>query len=198
MHMMQIVKTYDEAADELQTTGAVGILPTDTIYGVVARAHDTLAVERLYRLKEREKKPGTVIAANIDQLVELGIPRRYLVPVVSYWPNPVSIVVPTAPGLAYLDLGKFSLAVRIPADDDLRNLLEKTGPLLTSSANHAGEPPASTIAEAEKYFGGQVDFYIGGGTINKPASTVIRVVDDAVEVLREGAVKINENGEVTK
>lgn len=196
MHKMKIIKTLDETANELQKSGAVGILPTDTIYGVVARADDTVAVERLYRLKEREKKPGTVIAANIDQLVALGIPRRYLVPVAGYWPNPISVVVPTAPGLAYLDLGKFSLAVRIPADNDLRNLLEKTGPLLTSSANHAGESPATTIAEAEKYFGDRVDFYMDGGVVDEAASTVIRIVDDAVEVLREGAIKINENGEI--
>lgn len=193
---MIISKKLLEAAEVLQNPGAVVVLPTDTIYGLVAQAADKEAVQRLYALKSREGKPGTVIAADIDQLIELGIPRRYLVPLAGYWPNPISVVVPTAPGLEYLDLGKFSLAVRVPANMAVRELLVKTGPLLTSSANHPGEAPAEIIADAQKYFGSQVDMYVDGGLIHKPASTVMRVVDDAVEVLRVGAVKISESGEI--
>lgn len=193
---MKVLKTFKEAGEKLQQSGVVGVLPTDTVYGLVARAADKDAVNRLYKLKSRAQKPGTVIAASIDQLVDLGIPRRYLVPLASYWPNPISIVVPTAPSLAYLDLGKFSLAVRIPAGDALQKLLARTGPLLTSSANHGREVPAKNIRDAEKYFGERVDFYVDGGEIDKPASTIMRVVDDAVEVLREGAVKISESGKI--
>ncbi len=193
---MNILKTFNEAAEVLQKTGIVGILPTDTVYGIVARAHDAAAVQRLYQIKAREQKPGTVIAATIEQLVTLGIPKRYLVAVAMYWPNPISVVVPTTPDLAYLDLGKLSLAVRIPADDELRNLLTKTGPLLTSSANQPDKPPATNITEAEQYFKDKVDFYMDGGTRIGPASTVIQVVDDTVVVLREGAIHINENGEI--
>lgn len=193
---MKVTKDLIRSAEMLQTPAAVVVLPTDTVYGLVARASDIAAVERLYVLKNREQKPGTVIAADIDQLIDLGIPRRYLVPLANYWPNPISIVVPTTPGLGYLDLGKFSLAVRVPADKGVHDLLVKTGPLLTSSANHPGEPPAKTITEAQSYFGSQVDMYVDGGEINKPASTVIRVIDDAVEVLREGTIKISEAGEI--
>jgi tRNA A37 threonylcarbamoyladenosine synthetase subunit TsaC/SUA5/YrdC len=86
--------------------------------------------------------------------------------------------------------------VRIPANAKLQKLLAQTGALLTSSANHPGEPTATTLDQAQKYFGGEVDFYIDGGDLSGHApSTVIRIVDDAIEVLREGAVKINENGE---
>ena len=188
--------TLDEAIEKLNA-GALGVLPTDTVYGVVCRAQDQKAVTRLYELKHREAKPGTVLAASIDQLVTLGIPRRYLVVVAQYWPNPISVVVPAPPSLAYLYQGKGSLAVRIPKDRRLLALLEQTGALLTSSANEPGEPTAETMQMAVDYFGGRVDFYVDGGSLSghKP-STIIRVVDDAIEVLREGAVKINENGEV--
>ncbi len=50
----------------LDKPGAVGILPTDTVYGLVARATDKEAVSRLYSLKGRDKKPGTIIAGNIE------------------------------------------------------------------------------------------------------------------------------------
>ena len=183
---------FQNVARLLHEPSTVGVMPTDTVYGIVARASDRDAVTRLYWLKHREHKPGTLIAASIDQLVELGFKRRYLQAVERFWPGAVSVVVP-CPELEYLHQGVQSLAVRIPTGESLRKLLEQTGPLLTSSANQPGEPPANTVAEAQKYFGNAVDFYEDGGDLSgKESSTVIRMVDDAVEVLREGAVKIDQ------
>lgn len=187
----------DKQLVQLLHDGAVGVLPTDTLYGLVCRAADQTAVERLYAIKSQEHKPGTVIAASVDQLVELGIPRRYLTAVEQYWPNAISIVIPTISALAYLDQGKMSLAVRIPADTQIAHLLQKTGALLTTSANAPGQTPAHTSTAAQAYFGDTVDFFVDGGDLSgRDASTIIRVVDDAVEVIREGAVKINDKGEV--
>lgn len=174
--------------------GEVGVIPTDTVYGLVASASNPLAVERLYKLKSRENKPGTLVAASIDQLVALGLKRRYLKAVEDYWPGAVSVIIPCGPELAYLHRGLNSLAVRIPDDKDLLELLAASGPLATTSANHPGEPVASTIDQAKSYFDDEVDFYIDGGNLSgREPSTVIKIVDDAIEVLREGAVKIKEN-----
>ena len=177
----------------LLRAGSVGILPTDTLYGVVCLAANQAAVERLYDLKTREKKPGTIIASSIDQLVELGIKRRYLRNVADYWPGPVSVVVPTDnPSLLYLDQGKGSLAVRVVGESELVELLNSVGPLLTSSANTPGLPPADNIAQAQEYFGDRVDFYVEGGDYSdRQPSTLIQVIDDTIEVLRQGSGKID-------
>jgi tRNA threonylcarbamoyl adenosine modification protein (Sua5/YciO/YrdC/YwlC family) len=181
-----------EVIDVLSRNGAIAVIPTDTVYGVVARASDKQAVSRLYELKQRHHKPGTLIAASIDQLVTLGIPRRYLKAVEQYWPGAVSVVIPCGPALEYLAQGQHSLAIRIPSKPDLLQLLEQTGPLLTSSANRPGEPTATNVAGARAYFGDRVDYYQDGGNLEGQApSTVIRIIDDAVEVLRAGAVTIN-------
>lgn len=179
--------------------GMVAVIPTDTVYGLICLASDQKATQRLYGLKNREGKPGTIIAASLEQLVELGLKRRYLKPIEHYWPGPISVVVPSEPSLRYLDMGQGTLAVRVVADKELVDLLSKTGPFLTTSANHPGQPPANTIEEAKKYFGDRVDVYVDGGDLShRQASTVVRVVDDMVEVLREGAVKIDESGKITK
>lgn len=177
---------------EVLQKGSVGVLPTDTIYGVVADASNRQAVERLYNLKSREKKPGTLIAASVDQLVGLGLKRRYLKAVEHYWPGAVTVVVPTSgPETDYLDQGVGSLAVRVVADTQIIELLEKTGPLVTSSANQPGETPANTVEEAILYFGEKIDFCVDGGDLSgRKPSTILRVVDDTIEVLREGAVRI--------
>lgn len=175
----------------LLMAGSVGVLPTDTVYGLVCLASDESAVAKLYKLKSRERKPGTIIAADINQLIELGIKARYLKAVEQFWPGSVSVIIPSRE-LEYLHVGLQGIAVRIPEHARLNALLQQTGPLLTSSANQPGKPPANTIVEAEAYFGDSVNFYTGGGDLSghKP-STVIRIIDDAVEVVRPGAVTID-------
>lgn len=172
--------------------GAVGVIPTDTVYGLVCVAKNTEPVERLYALKKREKKPGTIIAADINQLVDLGIKYRYVKAVEDYWPNAISVVLPFSDSdKSYLRGGLPDLAVRIPKDKDLQDLLKQTGALLTTSANQPGKPPANNIAKAQKYFGDKVDFYIDGKDLSdRQPSTVVRIIDDEIEVLRQGAVKI--------
>lgn len=182
----------DKHLAHLLNSSAIGILPTDTLYGLVCQASDVSAVRRLYDLKNRDKKPGTVIASSIDQLIDLGIKKRYLSAVADYWPGPISIVLPTDnQNLTYLDQGMGTIAARVVSDDDLIELLDSTGPLLTSSANMPGKEPANNISEAQKYFGNKVDFYADGGDYsNKLPSTIIWVIDDEVVVLRQGAGKI--------
>lgn len=183
----------------LSKPNAVGVIPTDTVYGIVACASDHDAVARLYALKSRQNKPGTLLAANIEQLEVLGLKRRYLKAVEQYWPEQISIVIPCAdPALSYLHQGKMSLAVRIPSDNNLHKLLKSTGALLSTSANPPNQPVATTVDQAKKYFRDKVDFYIDGGDLsdNLP-STIIRIVDDAVEVLREGAVKFDDDTDDT-
>lgn len=171
------------------------MLPTDTVYGLVCRAADEPAVTRLYALKNRDHKPGTLIAANIDQLVELGIKARYLKAVEQFWPGAVSVETPHS--IEYLNMSTGRQGIRIPDVEPLRTLLEQTGPLQTTSANDPGEPVANTVAEAQACFGDKVDFYVDGGDLSdRPPSTLIRVIDDAIEVIREGAVKIDESGRI--
>jgi len=175
--------------------GETIVMPTDTVYGIAARATDEEAVSNLYKLKSRESKPGTVIAASIDRIVDLGIKRRYLTAVAGYWPGPISIEIPH--GINYLSQGTGRQAFRVVSDKELIKLLNKTGPLVTSSANAPGEPTSNNIAEAKEYFGDKISTYIDGGDLSgAKASTLIRVVDDIVEVIREGAVKIDESGRI--
>lgn len=177
--------------------GGIAVILTDTVYGIVCRADNKQAVERLYELKDRQNNPGPVIASSIDQLVDLGIKRRYLTAVSQFWPGRISIEIPH--DLSYLNQNTGRQAFRVVDDKDLIKILDKTGPLLTSSANLPAQPTANNIKEAKKYFNGKIDFYLDGGEVkdSKP-STLIRIVDDAVEVVRQGAVKIDETGRIEK
>ena len=193
--MKVFLRLDDPELIALINEGAVGVLPTDTVYGLVARADDQAAVTRLYGLKNRERKPGSSIAANVEQLRALGLPARYLDQVAHLWPNPVSVVIPH--DLAYIHQGLGDSPFRVVADEQLRALLQQTGPLTTSSANHPGEEPARNLSEAQTYFGDRVDFYVDGGDIGeRPSSTVVRIDDSGITLFRKGAVNVNEKGEI--
>lgn len=189
MKILTYKKDFHEIC-ELLKTGAVGVLPTDTVYGLVAAGSDKQAVERLYALKHREQKPGTLIAANTDQLRALGVSQSEINKVAQWWPKPLSAVLP-ASGNEYLHQGVGTLAMRVVADETIRKLLEQTGPLMTSSANQPGEAPAASVQEAILYFGGTVDFYVDSGVVkNILPSTIIRPTPNGIEVLRQGSITL--------
>ncbi len=164
----------------------VGILPTDTVYGVVGRLFSEKAVQRMYEIKQRslDKPVGTILIAGISQLtdlVDLEMLRRAHV----YWPGPVSVIL-TVAGLAYAHAGIGSLPFRIPDSPSLIELLKQTGPLATSSANIEGQPPATTLAQAREYFGNQPDFYDDGGDLSdrKPSKIIVLRPDGTEEEIR--------------
>lgn len=180
--------TYKKAVQILHRSG-VGIMPTDTIYGLVAKASDKKAVERLYKLKYRENKTGTIIAANIDQLIELGVSEEYIKKIENLWPGPLSVILPYDTDLPYLAKGNDYPAVRVTAIKDLKQILLQTGPLLTTSANQPGEPGSTTIKMAQQYFGNKVDFYVDGGDLSDRLPSTIVSIDATgkVKIVRQGA-----------
>lgn len=186
---MQLV-SFERAAEQL-ARGDIGVLPTDTVYGVVAALRYPAAVTRLFRVKPRDGKPGTVIAASIEDLVPYGVARSDLQIVSRYWPGPISVVVNHQAD--EISQGKETIAVRIPEGEALQGLLRVTGPLMTSSANMPGEPTAESIDAAIDYFGDTVDFYVDGGSMaQRQPSTIVQVIDDELVVLRQGSVIIKE------
>lgn len=187
---------HDPELLKMLQTGAVGVMPTDTVYGLVAPANNEQAVERMYALKDRFQKPGTTIAASAEQLIDLGLDAESVQKVAYLWPAPLSIVMSIAEPLAYITQGVGESPFRVVADEKLRMFLEQSGPLVTSSANAPGEPTAQNLAEAQGYFADRVDFYVDGGHIGeRPPSTIARLEGNKLTVLRQGAAKV-EQGEI--
>lgn len=169
--------------------GQVGVIPTDTIYGLVASALLKHAVERVYALKGRDfTKPCIILLPDTKAIGQFTIKSDKIALATSYWPGPFSIILPLQlEGLTkwqYLHRGKNSLAFRCPDNPYLQKLLKKTGPLIAPSANPEGKQPARDIAAAKTYFGNTVDFYVDGGALDNNPSTIISLINDKPEYLR--------------
>ncbi len=177
---------WTEAGRRL-AAGEVGVLPTDTLYGLVGSALVPAAVERIYNLRQRdENKPMIVLIGEMGDTARLHLAVRNGTRELfnKIWPGPVSVVIAAAaPELAYLHRGSGGLAVRMPARRELLELLHQVGPLVAPSANFAGAPPATTVAEARAYFGDDI-FYVDGGTLAGAASALVDVRGEVPKVLR--------------
>ena len=170
-------------------------MPTDTIYGIVGRAQDETAVNRIYEIRRRNpQKPGIILIGDTGELEKFSIilSEKQKNRLNEFWP-PASVkggtsVVLDCPddSLLYLHRGTKTLAFRLPLWKPLRDLLLLTGPLIAPSANPEGLPPAQNIAEARGYFGDLVDFYVDGGEVFGQPSKVIKLhKDGSVSILRE-------------
>jgi L-threonylcarbamoyladenylate synthase len=192
--MALITKTMDKAIVDILNQGGVGVLPTDTLYGIVAVALQPESVERVYQLRQRSvDKPMIILISSLDdlELFDIILDDESREKVASFWPGQVSVILPCqSEKFQYLHRGKNSLAFRWPARRDLLELLDATGPLVAPSANIEGLEPARTIEESRGYFGEKIDFYVDQGEIDSPPSTIVMIDDGESNIVREGAVEI--------
>jgi tRNA threonylcarbamoyl adenosine modification protein (Sua5/YciO/YrdC/YwlC family) len=182
----------DQKYIDILKNNGVGVVPTDTIYGIACSVFSKEALDRIFEIKGRdENKPPVVIISDIKELDIFGIKLAGNAKsfIDKYWPGKVSIIFSISPEYSYLDKNR-GLAIRLVNDPKIKEFLEKTGPLATTSANTQGLPPAKNIEEAKKYFSDKVDFYYGVGDLVSEPSTLVKIDGDKIEVLRQGAVVV--------
>jgi L-threonylcarbamoyladenylate synthase len=168
---------------EILLRGGVALLPTDTIYGLHAVAANEAAVARIAELKGRgDDKPFVVIAASADQLRAFGadVPAQ----LEALWPAPLTAV---------LRRGEGTVAARVPDLAWLRSLLEQTGPLVSTSANRAGEPPLLEIDGSANPIVAGVDAVLDCGRREGKPSTIVDFTSAQPHILREGDAGFAQN-----
>ncbi len=177
---------YDNKTVTELNRGGIVVGRTDTIYGILARSDMPSAVEQVYLLKGRaQTKPCIILINNAEQVANFGVDREYIDRATSYWPAPVTLILPTNKAPKYLTRGGSSLAFRLPESREMRKLIAQTGPLIAPSANPEGMPPALTINQARSYFSETIDYYVGDNNIvNKQASTILELESAMVKQIR--------------
>ncbi|BCY25031.1 Sua5/YciO/YrdC/YwlC family protein [Cutibacterium modestum 30N] len=192
-----LVQAADAIAD-----GECIVLPTDTVYGIGADALNPLAVQRLLNAKERGRDmPPPVLVSDSVALPALcqHIPAGAKALAEKYWPGGLTLILRAQESLG-MDLGETNgtLAVRVPDQDQTRELLRMTGPMAVSSANKSGHPAALTAQEAADQLGVEVAVYLDAGPSRVgESSTIIDFVSTADgKVVRQGALSLEAIHEV--
>ena len=170
--------------------GGVAAVPTETFYGLAADPRSAPGVARVLALKRRDAgKPLLVLFADRRQLEALGVAAspETLDRFFGIWPAALTVVLPLAAPIA-ASCGAGSLAVRMPAHEELRELLARLGPVTGTSANRSGEPPADRADAVEALLGDEIDVLVDGGeTPGGLASTLLDATREPPVVLRPGA-----------
>ena len=185
-----------EAAEAILRGGVISF-PTDTFYGLGCSLMDPAAVDMLYRLKRRPQNLAVISLISDPSEVEAlasDIPDVAVTIMKRFWPGPLSIVFRASIVVPQACRGpRETIALRYP-DHPLSLALVSAlgGPLVASSANLSGQPPAKSAEEVIRAFGNQLDLVLDGGPsqANQP-STLIDVTSGKVEILRSGAVDVS-------
>jgi L-threonylcarbamoyladenylate synthase len=182
-------KNVWEKAALLLKEGAIGVIPTDTIYGICGSAKIKKTVEKIYKLRKRDpKKPSIILISSLSDLKIFGIKlkkwqKEFLN---SILPAKISFILPCpSKKFEFLHRGKKTLAFRIPSSKEILKVLKISGPLIAPSANIEGKEPATKISEAKKYFKDKV-FYWDKGKIKGLPSTLVDLTKKEIKILRKG------------
>ena len=183
------------AAEAVLRGGVIGF-PTDTVYGLGCSLFDVSAVEMVARLKRRDPSLA-VISLIPDPEQALGLATDLTEAanrlIAQCWPGPLSLILRAAPIVPVRVRGAGStVALRCPKDTLCQRLLARIGgPVVASSANLSGQPPAETAEEVVRIFGNQLDLVLDGGPRRgKAPSTLVDVSDAKPRLLRRGTLDV--------
>ncbi|MCU1544379.1 MAG: threonylcarbamoyl-AMP synthase [Microbacteriaceae bacterium] len=186
--------------------GQLVVVPTDTVYGVAADAFQPKAVARLLAAKGRGRQsPPPVLIPGIPTLDALadGVPDEVRALVAAFWPGGLTVILPARASLNW-DLGDTNgtVAVRMPSNRVVLEILSETGPLAVSSANLTGQPAAMTAQEAEGMLGDSVAVYLDDGAAGTDypgaAAATGSTIVDATGLLRpDGKLRIVRSGVIS-
>ncbi len=165
----------DEAVACLRRGGVIAY-PTESVYGLGCDPANPRAIEKLLKLKQRPADKGLIlIAASLTQLEPWleKLPAEKKTAVLASWPGPVTWLWPVRQDVSTLLRGRHAtLAVRVTDHPLAAALCEAFGgPVVSTSANPSGEPPARTARQVRQQFDERLDFILEGevGGRNKPS-----------------------------
>lgn len=181
--------------------GNLVIIPTDTVYGISADMNNEKAIEKVFEAKKRDKnKPLILLVSNLEMLkkyVKKISPLEEKI-IKKYMPGRLTMLFLKNEKVSDLvTAGSFFVGIRIPDDLNLIKIINKVGnPIISTSANISGENTVTNVKNIDKKLLKYVSYVEDEGIIESFPSTVIKVEDDEITILRKGdiALKIVKDG----
>ena len=177
------MKILTEQAIKLLESGAVIAIPTDTVYGLAVSQEKPIAINTLFELKKRPKSnPLVLFIRDINELTYFveEIPTDGKAIMDAFWPGPLTLVLPAK--------NSSTIAIRIPNQVLILNLLKQTGPLFVTSANISGTPPLTTISDIEATFGNNFPVLDGKFQTLGTPSTILSFENNFWQIDRTGPI----------
>jgi tRNA threonylcarbamoyl adenosine modification protein (Sua5/YciO/YrdC/YwlC family) len=170
--------------------GGIIAYPTDTTYGIGCSIFNKRGVERIYLLKQREKKkPFSFICSELSEVARYAKVSNFAFKLLKrYLPGPYTFVLDATSVVPELLMTKQkTVGIRIPDNRICMAIVKELGhPIVTTSANLSGEEPIGDPFVIDMSLGGQLDLIIDGGELSASVSSVVSLIGDTPQVLRQG------------
>ncbi|MDZ4165498.1 MAG: L-threonylcarbamoyladenylate synthase [Smithellaceae bacterium] len=177
-------------AVEILGSGGLVIYPTDTVYGLGCDLHNKKGIDRIYEIKRTKKKqPLSFICANLKEISRYAAVSDFAYKTMKRClPGPYTFILDASRLVPKTILPKrLTTGIRVPDNLICLTLTSEFGrPIISTSVEMEGEDFPGDPREMEKRYGHCVDLVIDGGIIPPGQSTVISLIDDQVEIIREG------------
>lgn len=180
---------------KLLNNDGVAVIPTDTVYGLVGDATNEKVINKIFEIKHREKnKPLLILVSNIEMLnnyvKNISNLERKIID--KFWPGPLTIIFNKKNLSDNLTAGKNEIAIRMPNNKALLELIDKLNkPIIATSANITNEKTITSIDLLEDSIKNKIDYIYDGGYLEDTPSTIIKVLYDKIEIVREGSLSKN-------
>jgi tRNA threonylcarbamoyl adenosine modification protein (Sua5/YciO/YrdC/YwlC family) len=177
-------------AVEVLTGGGIIAYPTDTCYAIGCDLYNTKGIARIYQLKRRPLgKPFSFLCADLKNISEYALVGNYAYKTMKrLLPGPFTFILEASRQVPkILQTRRHTVGIRVPDHPICHVLLELLGhPIISTSANLPDGPVLSDPEEIAEKFKPHLEMVIDAGIILPAPSSVISLIDDAPEVIREG------------
>ncbi|SUO89679.1 putative translation factor [Streptococcus uberis] len=185
-----------EEFEEILNNGGALVLPTETVYGIFAKALDETAVNHVYQLKKRPRdKAMNLNVADYQTILEFSKEQpSYLKDLFeAFLPGPLTIILKANNKVpAWINSGKSTIGFRLPNHPLTADLIKKTGPLIGPSANISGKESGKEYASIMAAFHHEVAGYEDDQAITGQDSTIVDLSGEKAKILRQGALTVDE------
>lgn len=180
---------------ELLRGGGVIAYPTDTTYGIGCSIFSKRGIERIYLLKQREKKkPFSFICTDLAEVARYARVSNYAFKILKrHLPGPYTFVLEASSVVPDLLITKQkTVGIRIPDNAICHAIVRELGhPIVTTSANRSGDEPIGDPFMVEGELGNDLDMVVDGGVLSADVSSVISLIGDVATVLRRGVGNVS-------
>ena len=187
-------RLVSQVVETLKQGGLIAY-PTDTTYGIGCNIFNARGVKNIYQIKQRDaRKPFSFICSDLSDAANYAQVSNFAFKIMKrHLPGPYTFVLAATRVVPNtLTTRQKTVGIRIPDDEVAMAIVRELGhPLVTTSANLTGETPLHDPMEIEESMGRMLDMVIDGGIRYGDPSTVISLIDDHIEVLREGCGDIS-------
>ena len=180
---------------EVLEKGGVIAYPTDTTYGIGCSILNKKGIERIYLLKQREKKkPFSFICSDLSEVTRYARVSNFAFKIMKrHLPGPYTFVLEATSVVPDLLMTRQkTVGIRIPDNPICLAIVSQLGhPIITTSANRSGEEPIGQPLTVEADLGKQLDLVVDGGLLTADVSSVVSLIGDVAIVLRQGVGNVS-------